>query len=161
MTELRAKPILIDKFWIVEQDGERVGTLHKQDNDRFVLSSYTGKSCFSEKSELLATFGDEFFSPTIKATVSVDQTEVLEAHGYPTNTVPVDPVYDVQKRLPTYRKSKDSKTAFCAGYYTILFQRGWVRSFCPKLSTLDQYQFRGPFKTELEMKQALSNVNSD
>ena len=30
MTELYAKPIVDGKFWIVEQDGNKVATLHKK-----------------------------------------------------------------------------------------------------------------------------------
>jgi hypothetical protein len=29
MTEIHAKPIIDNKFWIVEQDGEKVATLRK------------------------------------------------------------------------------------------------------------------------------------
>jgi hypothetical protein len=35
MTTLIAKPIIEDKFWIVEQDGEKFATLRKDDT-RFV-----------------------------------------------------------------------------------------------------------------------------
>ena len=30
MTDLHAKPIVDGKLWVVEQDGERIGTLHKK-----------------------------------------------------------------------------------------------------------------------------------
>ena len=42
MTELHAKPIVDGKFWIVEQDGTRIATLHKKENNKFVLSSTNG-----------------------------------------------------------------------------------------------------------------------
>jgi hypothetical protein len=50
---------------------------------------------------------------------------------------------------------------YCAGYYIIRFDKGWVKSFCPKLITIERYENRGPFKTEFEMKQVLSNVKSN
>jgi len=68
-------------------------------------------------------------------------------------------MYDIQKKLPLFTKSKDSKSLYCAGYYTIRFEKGWVKSFCPKLITLQRYEYQGPFKTDLEMKQVLSRVN--
>ena len=68
-------------------------------------------------------------------------------------------MYDIQKKLPLFTKSKDSKSLYCAGYYVIRFEKGWVKSFCPKLITLQRYQYKGPFKTDLEMKQVLSSVN--
>ena len=39
------------------------------------------------------------------------------------------------------------------------FEKGWVKSFCPKLITVERYETQGPFKTKLEMKTALSNAN--
>ena len=70
-------------------------------------------------------------------------------------------MFNVQKKLPLFTKSPDSKSLYCAGYYIIRFDKGWVKSFCPKLITIERYENKGPFKTELEMKQVLSNARSD
>ena len=37
MSDIHAKPIIDNKFWIVEQDGKRFATLRKNEDDRFVL----------------------------------------------------------------------------------------------------------------------------
>ena len=58
-------------------------------------------------------------------------------------------MYDVKSKLPLFTKSEKSKSLYCAGYYTIRFEKGWVKSFCPKLITVERYEYRGPFKTEL------------
>jgi hypothetical protein len=68
-------------------------------------------------------------------------------------------MYDVKRKLPLFTKSKKSKSAYCAGYYIIRFDKGWVKSFCPKLITIERYEFKGPFKTEIEMRSELSRVN--
>jgi hypothetical protein len=159
MTELHAKPIVDGKFWIVEQDGEKVGTLHKKENNKFILSSKAGDSFFGKKEELIKTFGKDFFGGKIKTTVS--HQEVRDVHGYPTSCYPHNPMYNLQKKLPLFTKSSDSKSLYCAGYYIIKFDKGWVKSFCPKLITIERYENKGPFKTEIEMKQILSNVKSD
>ena len=70
-------------------------------------------------------------------------------------------MYDVRKKLPLFTKSNASKSLYCAGYYVIKFNKGWVKSFCPKVITLERNEYKGPFKTEFEMKQVLSNVKSD
>jgi hypothetical protein len=70
-------------------------------------------------------------------------------------------MFNVQKRLPLFTKSPESKSIYCAGYYIIKFDKGWVKSLCPKLITIERYESKGPFKTELEMKQVLSNAKSD
>jgi hypothetical protein len=159
MTEIYAKPIVDGKFWIVEQDGEKIGTLHKKENNRFILSSKDGNSFFGKKEELTKAFGKNFFGDKIKTTISHE--EVRDVHGHPTSCYPHNPMYNVQKKLPLFTKSSESKSLYCAGYYIIKFDKGWVKSFCPKLITIERYENRGPFKTEIEMKQVLSNVKSD
>ena len=68
-------------------------------------------------------------------------------------------MFDLKRKFALFTKSKKSKSLYCAGYYCIQFEKGWVKSFCPKLVTLEKYVYKGPFKTELEMRSELSNVN--
>jgi hypothetical protein len=159
MSEIYAKPIVDGKFWIVEQSGEKIGTLHKKENNKFMLSSKDGQSFFGKKEELIKAFGKDFFSSKIKTSISSKEAE--DVYGYPTSCYPHNPMYNVQKKLPLFTKSKDSKSLYCAGYYIIKFNKGWVKSFCPKLITIERYENKGPFKTELEMKQVLLNAKSD
>jgi len=87
-------------------------------------------------------------------------SDLKEVHGFPTSTVPFNSMYDVKRKLPLFTKSLKSKSLYCAGYYVIRFDKGWVKSFCPKLITVERYENRGPFKTELEMRTELSRVNN-
>jgi len=157
MTELHAKPIIQDKFWIVEENGQKVATLRKNEDDRFVMSNHDGVKIYETKESLTREFGKNFF--VVKIVKEADNSEPNEVHGFPTSTAPHNPLYDVKRKLPLFTKSSDSKSLYCAGYYTIRFEKGWVKSFCPKLITLQRYEFKGPFKTEFEMKQVLSNVS--
>jgi hypothetical protein len=161
MTEIHAKPIVDGKFWIVEQDGEKIATLHKKENNKFILSSTQGEVMFNKKDDLTKQFGSEFFLKSTK--VKVTKVENNECHGYPTSVTPYNAMYDVRKKLPLFTKSNTSKSLFCAGYYIIRFNKLWLKSMCPKLITLERYEFKGPFRTELEMKQVLtaSNANLD
>mgnify|MGYP003343531863 CR=1 FL=1 len=68
-------------------------------------------------------------------------------------------MYDIRKKLPLFTKSNQSKSLYCAGYYIIKFEKGWVKSFCPKLITLNRYPFQGPFMTKEEMSEALKAAN--
>ncbi len=157
MTDLHAKPIINDKFWIVEQAGEKVATLRKNDDNRFVMSNEDGVEIYDTKESLTKKFGKEFFI----AKIVKESRDSLpnEVHGYPTSVNPYNAMFDIKKKLPLFTKSDDSKSLYCAGHYVIKFDKGWVKSFCPKLITLQRYEYRGPFKTELEMKQVLSNVS--
>ena len=69
-------------------------------------------------------------------------------------------MWDLKKKLPLFTKSEKSKSVYCAGYYIIKFNKGWVKSFCPKLITIERYDYKGPFKTEIEMRQQLSIENA-
>jgi len=157
MTELHAKPIIEGKFWIVEQDGEKFGTLRKNDDNRFVLSNALGVKIYETKIELTREFGKDFF--VAKIIKEADNSQPNEVHGYATSTTPHNSMFDVKRKLPLFTKSSDSKSLYCAGYYVIRFDKGWVKSFCPKLITLQRYEYQGPFKTDLEMKQVLANVS--
>jgi hypothetical protein len=159
MTELHAKPVIDGKFWIVEADGVKVGLLHKKENNKYTLSNKNGEQTFNKKDELVKKFGKDFFQISDKTTVA--HAEVRDVYGYPTSCRPYNPLFNVQKKLPLFTKSQASKSLYCAGYYTIRFDKGWVKSFCPKLITVERYEYKGPFKTELEMKQVLANARSD
>jgi len=157
MTELYAKPIIDDKFWIVEEDGEKIATLRKNEDNRFVMSNKSGIKIYNDKESLTRQFGKNFF--VVKIIKEKDNAEPNEVHGYATSAEPHNPLYDVKRKLPLFTKSGDSKSLYCAGYYVIKFDKGWVKSFCPKLITLQRYPYKGPFKTDIEMKQVLSNVS--
>ena len=159
MTEIHAKPVIEGKYWIVEQDGEKIATLQKKENNKFVLSSQTGDLMFNKKEDLTRQFGQDFFlhSPKVKISKAIPK----EVHGYPTSCRPHNPMYDIRRKLPLFTKSNQSKSLYCAGYYIIKFDKGWVKSFCPKVITIERYPYKGPFKTDAEMRVTLSNAKSD
>jgi hypothetical protein len=157
MTDLHAKPIIENKFWIVEKDGEKFATLRKNEDNRFVLSNEEGIKIFDTKKSLTDKFGKDFF--IAKIVKEANNALPNEVHGYSTSVEPHNAMFDIQRKLPLFTKSGDSKSLYCAGYYVIRFEKGWVKSFCPKLITLQRYKYKGPFKTEIEMKQVLSNVS--
>ncbi len=157
MTEIHAKPVVDGKFWIVEENGNKVGVLKITEQKKYIFSSKNAITTFDTKKKIVEQFGPEFF---IKKTSEkkVRSEEDLEVHGYPTSTLPYNPLFDVKRHLPLFTKSNKSKSVYCAGYYIIKFDKGWVRSFCPKLITIERYPYEGPFKTEIEMKHRLSNA---
>jgi hypothetical protein len=157
MTEIHAKPIIDNKFWIIEEDGEKIATLRKNEDNRFVMSNQAGIKIYDTKESLTKEFGKKFF--VVKIIKESADALSNEVHGYPTSAEPHNTMFDIRKKLPLFTKSGDSKSLYCAGYYVIKFDKGWVKSFCPKKITLERYPYQGPFKTELEMKQVLSNVS--
>jgi len=153
MTELHAKPIIENKFWIVEKDGYRYATLRIDEENRFVMSNEAGIKIFKNKESITKQFGKDFF--IAKIVREAENSNINEVHGYPTNVTPHNSMFDIKKKLPLYTKSGDSKSLYCAGHYVIRFDKGWVKSFCPKLITLQRYEYKGPYKSDLELKQVL------
>lgn len=152
---LKAKPVLKDKFWIVESNEQRIGTMSWND-DRYMFSSRVETCFFDNKRQMKKKFGTEIVWTDITPEVVEDTPEEFIVHGFPTSVNPFNTMYDVKRKLPLFTKSDKSKSAYCAGYYIIKFDKGWVKSFCPKLITIERYESNGPFKTELEMRQELS-----
>jgi hypothetical protein len=150
---IKAKEVLKNKFWIVEQDEQRVGTLSFND-DQYMLSDASGTHFFN-KNQLKKKLGKDFSWSKLE----IKESRKREIHGFPTSCDPYNSMFDVKRRLPLFTKSDKSKSLYCAGYYIIRFDKGWVKSFCPKLITCERYDTRGPFKTEIEMRQELSRVN--
>ena len=157
MTSIKAKPIIENKFWIVEEDGEKIATLRKNDDNLFVMSNQLGIKIYKNKKDIINHFGKDFF--VAKIIKEADDNLLTEVHNFPSSCIPHNSMYDIKRKLPLFTKSIDSKSLYCAGYYVIKFDKGWVKSFCPKLITLQRYPYKGPFKTELEMKQVLTNVS--
>lgn len=155
-----AKPILENRFWILESDGEKVGTICRQEDRRYMYSCPDGTRIFDNQQQLQKNFSGEWmWGSTVSAPKEEKENEDNSVYDYPSKFKPYNMVFDVKRKLPLFNKSKKSKSLYCAGYNIIQFEKGWVRSYCPKLLTLDSYAFKGPFRTSLEMKTELSNAN--
>ena len=151
---MNAKEIIKNKFWIVEDQGVKFGTISLNE-DQYILSTPTGTKFYHSEKQLTKAL-DKKLSWT---DLEITETSAKEVYGYATNSVPFNPMFDVKRKLPLFTKSDKSKSLYCAGYYIIQFEKGWVKSFCPKLITVERYTTKGPFKTEIEMRQELSRVN--
>ena len=149
---IKAKPILDNKFWIVEDAGVKVGTLSKEEDNTFVVTGKGKVEYYTNENALKNKFGKQFF--TAKITTVGDEKE-KNVHGFPTKVTPFNSMYDINQKLPLFTKSEKSSSVYCAGYYLIKFNVNWLKSFCPKLITLERNEYKGPFKTDVEMKAAL------
>lgn len=132
------KEIIKDKFWIVESNHGKIGTIRKVDDkyDFFNQINHT-----TETLDNLSDFQERAQGTDIK-------TGTQSCSGYPTNSTVV---YCIENEtLPLFKKSKTANTVFAAGYYVIKF-KDWLPSFCPKHATIAEREFLGPFFTEWEM----------
>jgi hypothetical protein len=158
---ITAKTLIKDKFWIVEQNGQKLGTLQKKDNNGWIYLNKIEKETqvYPTAESLIKKFGVDIFakSNNVKSD-AIKETDNFDVHNYPCSQHPYNPMFDVQKQLPVYTKTPKSKSQFCAGFYIICFEKGWRKAYCPKMITLSRYEYKGPMKTKLEMQQVLNNA---
>ena len=158
---IRAKTLVKDKFWIVEQNGQKLGTLQKKDNNGWIYLNKSEKETqvYPNTESLFEKFGFNIFDQQeVTREAPIQEQNSFDVHGYPVSQHPYNPMFDVQKQLPIYTKTPKSKSLFCAGYYIICFEKGWRKAYCPKMITLQRYTFKGPMKTKIEMQQVLNNA---
>ena len=147
---LQAKEVVKDSFWIIERNGNKVGTLrHKAGLYKFYESN-------SRSETILETLDNIKFGKTENKKNTVN----VSIFGYPTN---VDTVHNehLQDDVAVYTKTATSKQYFVAGYWGILFPMGWRPSFCPRLKTLQDYTHLGPFISESDMYLAIKRKGQE
>ena len=154
---VKTKQLLPDRFWIIENNGVRIGTIQRHDENNFVMTGTDSTIAQLSKKEV----NDQFHIFDQKEIVKKVQDVKKEVYGYPTKHVPYNAVLDVKHKIPLYSKSENSSNMYAAGYYLVHFPKGWVKGFCPKMITISNNEFKGPFKTVMEQRQAFSNVNKD
>jgi hypothetical protein len=145
-----AKAIVKDKFWILQNNGQRVGLISKEE-DGVHLSVEGGHIVVDSVKQAAKKYNIKF-----EETVKVKPVKVAnEVYGYPTSSKPHNPVMDIQKKIPQYTKSAKSKSWFAAGYYTVELPEGSKGFYCPKLIILQRHKYEGPFLTKEDMEESL------
>jgi hypothetical protein len=144
MPKLTATPVIEDKFYIVESHGSKVGTLKSSTSGYIFYNNI-------DNTETLHTDLSFFSIKEKKSKTYVNDT----VYGYQTNT---EMAYDksLLDNVPVYKKTATSQQYFAAGYYGIKFPRlGWSDAFCPRLKTLNDYDYIGPFKNLSDVQLAI------
>ena len=158
---VRAKTLVKDKFWIVEENGNKLGTLQKKDNNGWIfLNKADKRQVYITQESLFQKLGINILEETKEPQQKeiIEEQTTFEVHGFACSHKPFNSMFDVQKQLPIYTKTPKSKSLFCAGYYIICFEKGWRKAYCPKVITLQRYTYKGPMKSKIEMQQVLNNA---
>lgn len=158
MTETIARPVVKNKFWIVEVGGEKIATIQAIGEGEGFVYVHNNERKIYPSIRLLSKECNVEFVKVDK--LKKEKLEVNEVYGYPTTSNRThNQVLDVQRYLPIFTKTPKSKSFFCAGHYIVKFSSTWVRAFCPKLITLNRYEYQGPFKTLERMQEAVKEAN--
>jgi hypothetical protein len=152
---LLAKAVVKNKCWIVEDNGHRVGTILSNGNG----VTYVDEQQHREQFASLKLLSDRYNIIVDKGPPKKIVTEAHDVYGYPCEYKANNILWDVKHKLPIFTKGSKSKSFFCAGYYIVKFNNGWVKSYCPKLITLNRYPYAGPYDTVEEMQERLRIAN--
>ena len=150
---LLAKAIVKNKCWVVEDNGNKIGTILA--NQTGVVYTHDDER---EQFSSLKRLSDRH-NIVVEKTTKKKPTESHDIYGYPCDHQAKNILWDVRKKLPVFTKGKKSKSFFCAGYYILKFNNGWVKSYCPKLITLNRYAYAGPYSSVEEMQENLRIAN--
>lgn len=138
-----AQEVIKDKFWIVNTEHGKVGTLRNLGAGNYEF--------FDQRSNETTTLDslDQLFVLTEKSTGTPEVLPEVMINGYSTG---LQEAYQQEyKHYPAYTKTANANTLYGAGYYIIEFHStGWQWAFNPKISTLEKYPSKGPYQTEWE-----------
>jgi hypothetical protein len=145
-----ARPVVKNKFWIVEESGKKVATIQKH-TEGIAWVNNEQRQQFPSIDVLKNHYNVNFDRPLPKTSKTKEQ----EVYGYPCQVQPHNGVWDIRHRVPLYTETKKSKCFYAAGYYVM---EGKI-VFCPKYIFINRISFEGPFKSEQEAANAkISNT---
>ena len=153
-----------DVAWIVQRGAERIGILNKDVQNHYTFISGKTVKLFESDHDVKSHFGNiKLFEDKINAPTYFNDKIYIKGFlvDYPNPILvdPDDPNY--RDDIPLYLKTEGSDVYYAAGYYCINFEKGWKHGHGPKLSTLLQYGYQGPFKTDLECRQQMKKLNKE
>jgi hypothetical protein len=153
MSELIAKPVIKNKFWVVEDSGQKIATIQARDDGGYAYVHDELREYFPSVKNLKQKYNIKFGSAN-----KIKKDNSKSVYEYPVSGQAYNQVWDVQRKLPIYSKTPKSKSLFCAGYYLIQLNDSWEENFCPKNITVARYRYIGPFKTKEEMQRAQKEI---
>lgn len=156
---VKLKPIT-DNSWLLLTDDEttKVGLL-SENGGKITLIAASEKTTFDTRDDVNTFFKEDIFSRQVERE---DTQKEYTVKGYPVNvTEPHEPKdYTGLPALPLYSKSANSEVLHCAGHYCVKFPGGWTKRYCPKLVTLQKYEWHGPYKNMSDTKLQFSTLSS-
>lgn len=158
---VKLKPIT-EKSWLVlgDTDDSRIGLL-TEIRDQYTLMVAGAKQQFLDRKAVNKFFNEDIFE---NITIPVVETEVKKdffINGYPVDFDNPSEVLVKGSTLPLFSKKSTSDVYYSAGYYCLNFPKNWMPAYCPKMTTLETYEYVGPFKTEIEMRSQLTKMRKE
>lgn len=153
---VKLKPIT-ETSWLVigDTDDNRIGLL-TEIRSQYVLMVKGEKQQFLNRKEVNKFFNEDVFENVVEPVINDGVKKDYFISGYPVDFDSPNEVIIKGNKLPLFSKKATSEVYYSAGYYCLHFPKNWMPAYCPKLSTLETYEYAGPFKSEMEMRSALT-----
>lgn len=150
MSELIAKPIIKNQYWVVTDGNKKVGNVIADGSGYEVKLNGVLKH-FSNTEDIKKKANIKFEQ------IKLNKTKVaLPYPDLPTTAKTYNSMFDIKKKLHLFTKTKKSKCYHAAGYYVISHNNINQVVFCPKYIFIQRYPYKGPFKTEDEAKKQIN-----
>jgi hypothetical protein len=140
---IKAKTVIPDQYWILRNDVSKVGNIEAKSGEYTV--SINGKVQKFQNLATLVKQVDVEFDETQPVVKPIVPTNLV--HGFPTDGVPHNAIFDLKHQLPLWTRDERSRSWLTAGWYRIRQHRDWQIVFCPKLILLLRYEYQGPFES--------------
>jgi hypothetical protein len=160
MPTLLAKTVVKNKFYIVERNGEQVATIQISPAGAAFVQG-TNRERFASIKHLEKKHNVVFEKRKVKdkTNITTSRKNTDEVYGYEITGRAYNQRWEITRKLPIYTKSAKSKSFYCAGYYLLKMNKYWTIVYCPKMITLNRYEFKGPYKTSDLANCGLEEVN--
>jgi hypothetical protein len=144
MTELIAKTIIKDQYWVVTDGEKKVGNV-QADGTGFEVKLNGSLIKFDELKDIKKITKIRFEPlKSNKTKASLPYPE------YPTYPKTYNNMFDLKKKLHLFTKTRKSKCYHAAGWF-VINQNGTKQAlFCPKYIFIQRYEYQGPYKSETE-----------
>ena len=158
---VKLKPIT-ETSWLVigDTEGTRIGLLSQLRN-QYILMVKDVKKHFLSRKEVNDYFKEDVFDNVVEEPATEELKKDYFINGYPVDFDSPHEVLVAGNKLPLFSKKATSDVYYSAGYYCLNFPKNWMPAYCPKLNTLQTYEYAGPFKTEFEMRSALTRMRKE
>jgi hypothetical protein len=159
MTDLIAKPIIENKYWVVESQGNKIAAVLAVEDGGYTYVSEDLRKNYPSIKLLKKEHNINFIEKESKKEKVT--TEIFKAWDYPTSCKPYNILWNVKNHFAVFTKDKKSKSFYGAGHFLINDGSGWKYDFCPKVITLDRNKFIGPYFTKNAAQTHLREIRNE
>lgn len=147
MSVIEAKPVVDKKFWILQEEGNKVGNIEAE-GSKFRVLFDNRYSYYKNIASIKADFPNiKFESGEILKATKPNKTQVYD---FDVGCRAYNPVFDVKHQLPIFTKTSKSRSWHAAGWFAIRQHARFQVEHNPKTIMIERYEYHGPFQTEVE-----------